>query len=78
MRKSVKILLTDMKARLQAIEHYDNPDVAFDTLLYSWNKYRKASSESLVSIKKRGSMSSYLARSFAQYCGYPIDRNTKT
>ena len=64
-----------MKARLQAIEHYDNPDLAFDNLLYSWNKYRKATSESLSSIRKRGSMSAYLARSFAEYCGYPIDRN---
>ena len=72
--KERKITLSDMLNRLQERMNYEEPEEAFDTLLYSWNKHRGASSASLASIKQRGTMSTTLARSFAEYCGYPIDR----
>ena len=71
-----KIPLSAMQNRLQAIEHYDNPEQAFETLLYGWNRQRKATASALHQLKKQGFMTPYMAHQFAAYCGYPIDRET--
>ena len=36
MSKAKKIVLTEMLDRLQEIEHYKNPNTAFNALLYGW------------------------------------------
>ena len=74
MKEDKKIPVNELFERLQQQMNYEEPEKAFDTLLYSWNKHRGASSASLASIKQRGTMATTLARSFAEYCGYPIDR----
>ena len=38
MKQSNKIELTTLRDRLQAIEHYDNPNYAFGELLGAWRE----------------------------------------
>ena len=68
-----KVYLADMRKRLQAIMNYDQADKAFEALLFGWNKHRGASGACLDSLKRRGCMSTRLAKEFADYVGYPID-----
>ena len=74
MDKKNSVYISDMLNRLQAIEHYPNPKQAFDALLYGWRKRNGIKTETMHFWRKRDWMTRYYARSFAEYCGYPIDR----
>ena len=68
------VRLADMRDRLQAIQHYDDPDEAFEILLYSFTKFKGLPASWKFQIKKQGHMSAYFAMLFAEYCGYPIHK----
>lgn len=75
--KSRSVLLADMRDRLQAIQHYDNPEKAFDWLLYGYMKHTGRSTAWKCQVVKRGCMSYSFAKDFANYCGYPIHLRPK-
>lgn len=68
------VRLTDMRDRLQAIQHYDNPDEAFDILLYSFAKHEELEKDWKCRVIRTGHMSYFFATKFAEYCGYPIHK----
>jgi len=68
MSKAPKISLSSMLNKLQAVEHYKRPDIAFDVLLYGWRMQRKQSSAWLHDLRKRDLLSLQRAKNFAQYC----------
>ena len=69
------VMLADMKTRLQARMNYDDPDSAFDSLLFGFGKFMKFSISWKYNILQNGYMSMALAHQFANYVGYPIDQN---
>ena len=67
----VHIRLTTIKGQLQAKMHYDDPDKAFDILLYGWFKKRYKTHDAAVIkrlILKRGWMTEKQADNFTDYC----------
>ena len=72
MKKEQKIQLSFLKERLQSRLHYDDPEYAFDVLLYGWCKHRKHRTNWLSDVKRRGWLSLAMARDFAAYCGYEL------
>lgn len=68
MSKAKKISLSAMLERLQEIEHYKNPNTAFNALLYGWCVATRHSAAWLYNIKKRNEMSMLMAGHFASYC----------
>jgi hypothetical protein len=50
--------------------NYQNPEFAFDVLLYGWAKSRKHHRNWLSDVKRRNWMTLPMARDFAHYCGY--------
>ena len=72
MKPEKKIRLEKLRERLQSRMHYRNPEFAFDVLLYGWCKKKNHSTNWLSDVKRRGWMSLYTAREFADYCGYMI------
>ena len=75
MREENKVFLCDMQQRLQARMHYDNPQNAFHTLLICFGHFKKHKTGWAGCIVRQGWMSLYIAREFAKYVGYPIDKN---
>ena len=75
MKEENRIYLADMQQRLQARMHYDHPHDAFHTLLLCFGKYRKHKSGWAGSLLRQGWTTPYIAREFAKYVGYPIDKN---
>lgn len=77
-----RIPLSVLRDNLQAIMQYDEPQEAFEALMYGFFihkskiKDRKAAKTSAVHsvecAKKSGSMHFNKAREFARYCGYNI------
>ena len=64
-----------LRDNLQRIEHYDNPDEAFDTLLYGFYKKRYgvcAASQAAQRTIQRGFLTVRMAQLFAHYVGYDI------
>lgn len=72
MKKEERISMSELQGSLQKQLHYDDPDFAFEVLLYGWCKKRHHSTNWLSDVKKRGWMSMELAREFAAYCGYEL------
>ena len=72
MKEEKKIQLVELRERLQSRLHYEDPEWAFEVLLYGWSKKRGHSTNWLCDVKRRGWMSIALARDFAHYCGYMI------
>ncbi len=73
-RKKAIVLIADMKQRLQSIMHYDNPDEAFNILLYGYGNYAHHAPSWRYGVIKAGYLSAYIAHDFAIYVGYPIDK----
>jgi hypothetical protein len=69
-----KVSISAMLERLQTIEQYEKPEVAFEALFYGWRKKCHHSPQTIATWRERDEMSAERARSFAAYCGYPIDR----
>ena len=65
-----RILMNDLRDRLQSRMHYRYPDFALEVLLYGWCKHRGHSTNWLSDVKRRGWISLVMARDFANYCGY--------
>ena len=72
MKEEEKVLLTDMKERLQAQLHYDDPDRAFDALLCGWAKHYQHGTQWLSAVKKRNWIFMSYARQLESYCGYTM------
>ena len=70
MRLQEKINLSALCERLQSRMHYQNPEFAFEVLLFGWCKKRHHATNWLSDMKRRGWMSLAMARDFADYCGY--------
>ena len=70
MKQKQRIELTVIRDRLQSRMNYRYPDCTFQTLLYSWCKKRRHTTNWLSDVKRRGWMSLEMARDFADYCGY--------
>ena len=67
--KPNKIALSELLDNLQKIEQYDNPQKAFNTILYGWRvTRRKQTTEWLHELRKRNFISTLLAEDFARYC----------
>lgn len=75
MKEEYRVYLSDMQQRLQARMHYDDPQYAFHTLLLCFAKYKKHKTGWAGYILRQGWVSTYIAREFAKYVGYPIDKN---
>ena len=73
MRDNQKIALNEMRNRLQARLHYAHPESAFDALLYGYERHSKRIGWAR-NVRYKGWLSPQIAREFAQYCGYPIDK----
>ena len=69
------VRLADMQRRLQARMNYNNPDYAFNVLLIGFSHYCRHSTGWVGDVRRKGSLAPYIARRFAQYVGYPIDRD---
>ena len=65
-----KILLSQIRERLQARMNYRHPAFAFDVLLYGWCRKSRHHKNWLSNVKRRGWLSLEMARDFAHYCGY--------
>ena len=72
MREEKKISLDALRGSLQSHLHYDDPEFAFEVLLYGWCKRRGHSTNWLSDVKRRGWLTQSSARDFASYCGYEI------
>ena len=72
MNQNNRVFLSDMKARLQERMHYENPDAAFDALLYGWAKKFHHGTQWLSMVKKRNWVFVTFAEQFEAYCGYKI------
>ncbi|MBQ4394745.1 MAG: hypothetical protein II825_05545 [Paludibacteraceae bacterium] len=72
MKKQQNIRLTILRERLQSRLYYDDPDFAFEVLLYGWCKHRGHSTNWLSDVKRRGWLSIAMARDFETYCGYQL------
>ena len=70
-----RVALWVLRERLQAIQHYDDPNEAFDILLYGFYKHMHFPRHWRANVLRMGYMSTLVAHEFALYCGYPIDRN---
>ena len=70
-----KIYLADMQQRLQARMHYDHPKSAFHTLLLCFGRFKKHKTGWAGYLLRQGWTTPYIAREFANYVGYPIDKN---
>ena len=70
MKQHQKITLTRLKHALQERMNYDNPDLAFEVLIYGWCKNRKHRTNWLSDVKRRGWISLSMAHDFENYCGY--------
>ena len=68
MKETKKIPLHVLKARLQAIEHYENPDYAFGELLSAWRVYAHKSWYT----GAKGWLAVDDALSFCEYAGYKL------
>ena len=75
MKEENRVFLCDMQQRLQARMHYNDPQYAFYTLLLCFGHFKKHKTGWAGYIVRQGWMSPYLAREFANYVGYPIDKN---
>ena len=75
MREESKVFLSDMLRNLQKRMNYDNPQSAFEVLLIGFGHYKKHKTGWAGYIRRQGWMSPYMAREFANYIGYPIDKN---
>lgn len=71
MKENNKIQLSILRDRLQSIMNYDDPDYAFDVLLYGFGKKHKYDTWYNFVVKK-GYMRVEDVSLFANYCGYPI------
>lgn len=69
MKNDSQISLAVLRERLQSRIHYDDPDFAFEVLLYGWCKHGNHSTNWLSDVKRRGWLSQTMARDFAAYCG---------
>ena len=70
MKEEKRICLDYLRERQQSRIHYQDPDFAFEVLLYGWCKKRKHSTNWLSDVKRRGWLTLAMARDFADYCGY--------
>ena len=70
MKQTNNIELTLLRERLQAIEHYDDPDYAFGELLGAWREYAHKSSYT----GAKGWLSIDDAKAFSDYVGYDLLR----
>ena len=75
MKEENRIYLSDMQQRLQARMNYKDPQSAFRTLLLCFGKYKRHKTGWAGHIIRQGWTTPYIAREFAKYVGYPIDRN---
>ena len=71
MSKKKMVPLVVLKERLQDIEHYDNPESAFETLLFAFGKKMKLTFAWKDAVLRKGTMTLEKALLFAEYCGYP-------
>ena len=71
-KKNKGVSLELLRERLQARMHYEDPEEAFDALLFGFSRFKKYSSGWKSDVKAAGCMSTKLARDFAIYVGYPI------
>lgn len=72
MKEEKRIRLEELRERLQSRIHYQDPDFAFEVLLYGWCKKRHHRTNWLCDVKRRGWLTLSSARDFASYCGYMI------
>ncbi|MBR4564971.1 MAG: hypothetical protein IKO26_11020 [Paludibacteraceae bacterium] len=76
MQKNIEVVSVNvLRDNLQRIEHYDNPDRAFETLLYGFYKKRYgvcAANSAAQRTLKRGCLTVRMAKLFARYVGYDI------
>jgi hypothetical protein len=70
MKEQKRIRLEELREGLQAHLHYQDPDFAFEVLLYGWCKNRHHKTNWLSDVKRRGWLTLVMARDFADYCGY--------
>ena len=68
MKEIKKIPLSVLKDRLQAIEHYENPDYAFGELLAAWRNHAHKSWYT----GAKGWLAVDDALSFSEYVGYKL------
>jgi len=68
MKQSNKIELGTLRDRLQAIEHYEDPDYAFGELLGAWRIYAHKSWYT----GAKGWLSIDDAKAFSDYVGYDL------
>ena len=71
-KKNKGVSLDLLRKRLQARMHYEDPDEAFDALLFGFSRFKKYSYGWRYDVKAAGYMSAKLASDFAIYVGYPI------
>ena len=72
MKVENRIGLDTIREQLQTMICYQDPEWAFEVLLYGWCKNRGHSTNWLSDVKRRGWLTVALARDFADYCGYKI------
>ena len=68
MKAENKISLDAMCKKLQAIEHYDDPEKAFNNLLFGYAKSRHYPPEWTSRARKKGWLEVNEALRFAKYC----------
>ena len=71
-KKNKGVSLDLLRERLQARMQYEDPDEAFDALLFGFAHFKKYSYGWKHDVKVAGCMSAKLASDFAIYVGYPI------
>ena len=57
-----------MLDKLQEIEQYPKPNLAFNALLFRWRVVNKHTTAWLYALRKRDLISIYLAEDFARFC----------
>ena len=73
MRNEKRIKVAEMQRRLQARMNYKNPERAMNILLLGFQKARKYIGWAMNA--RRNGMIPSVAHEFAEYVGYPIDRD---
>ena len=75
MKESKRVQIEDMQNRLQASMNYKRPADAFKVLLDGYAHHKRRKSGWVGRFLRQGWMSPKIAAGFAEYCGYPIDKN---
>lgn len=73
MKEEIRITISEMQDRLQSRMHYADPESAMKTLLICFEKAKKY--RGWTRDARRRGVIPRVAHEFAQYVGYPIDKN---